>query len=175
MIQKDTTTRIAVISGLVLVLALTRIIPHLPNFTPINAVCLFGGSMFRNRLLAFAVPIAVMLLSDLIIGFHNNMIAVYGAFILVIFAGYLIRNKINITTVISTSIISSLTFFLVTNFSTWLGDPRYTQNLAGLFTDYTESLPFLRNQVLGDLFYSGAIFGLFALATKKFPILMVRK
>jgi len=59
--------RFATISGLILLAALSRLLPHPPNFAPITAIALFGGAYFTNKRLAFLVPIIVMVLSDVII------------------------------------------------------------------------------------------------------------
>src|ERR1035438_6075539 len=66
--------------GLILAAAFTRLIPHYPNFTAVGAIALFGGAYLPNRKLAFAVPFVAMLLTDLIIGFHHTMWAVYLSF-----------------------------------------------------------------------------------------------
>lgn len=73
--------------GIAVVAALSRIIPHAPNFTPIGALALFAGASFQGRFLAFAVPIAAMLLSDAVLGFHGEMPAVYASFLLTVLMG----------------------------------------------------------------------------------------
>ena len=59
--------------AVVLVLAFTRLIPHPPNVVPIAAMALFAGAFFSNRMLAYLVPLAAMIISDVIIGFHSTV------------------------------------------------------------------------------------------------------
>ena len=65
--------RFAIIAGLILAAAASRLLPHPPNFTPIGAVALFGGACLADKRLAFLVPLAAMFLSDLVIGLHRGM------------------------------------------------------------------------------------------------------
>src|SRR5438046_2021568 len=66
--------RLITLSAIVGLAALSRLLPHPPNVTPIAAMALFAGAHFRNWRIAFLMPIAAMFLSDLVLGF-----AVYGA------------------------------------------------------------------------------------------------
>jgi hypothetical protein len=60
--------RLMTLSAIVVLAALTRLAPHPPNVTPIAAMALFGGAYFRGRKIAFLLPLAAMLLSDLVLG-----------------------------------------------------------------------------------------------------------
>ncbi|MFA4818191.1 MAG: DUF6580 family putative transport protein, partial [Parcubacteria group bacterium] len=59
---------------------------------------------------------------------------------------------------------SSITFFLVTNFAVWAFFDWYPHTWAGLITNFTLALPFFRNTLLGDVFYTGVLFGAYELA-----------
>src|SRR4030042_5385227 len=135
-----------------------RLIPHVPNFTPIAAMALFGG-VYLNRKYALLVPIVAMLVSDLFIGFYSPivMFSVYGSFVLTGLIGLGLSKRKSPTNVIFAAIGSSLLFFLVTNFAVWFA--WYPKNLVGLTTCYTLAIPFFRNTLLGDLFYTGVFFG----------------
>ena len=87
------TTRFWVLAGIILAAAFTRLIPHPPNATAIGAIALFGGAYFNKKSLAFAVPIIAMFLSDLIIGFHPGMYAVYLSFVLIVMIGMTLKNR----------------------------------------------------------------------------------
>ena len=63
--------------SLILILALARLIPHPPNFTPIIAVAIMSGYFFRNIYLSFAILLISMLLADVFIGFYDNVFFVY--------------------------------------------------------------------------------------------------
>jgi hypothetical protein len=175
-------TRFAVISGIILAGAMMRLIPHWPNFTPIAAMALFGGAYMGKKWLAYTIPLSAMLLSDLLIGFHSNMMAVYLAFAITVSIGLLIRNKITVARVAGASLTASIIFFLVTNFSAWLASPQlYTRDLAGLmhsyiaglafFNDGSYGISFFMNEVTGSLFYNTLFFGAFYLVCKRFPAL----
>jgi len=148
-----------------------RLIPHWPNFTPIAAMALFGGAYFERKYLAFIIPLAALFISDLLLGLHGYLISVYLSFIIIAGIGLLLRNRIKIGSVLLATLVSSLLFFVVTNFAVWIGSPFYPQNLTGLIECYAAGLPFLNNGVLGDLFYNTIFFGSFYLAQLRFPVL----
>jgi hypothetical protein len=174
--------RFAVLTGIILAGAFMRLIPHWPNFTPIAAMALFGGAYFGRRFLAFAIPLAAMMVSDLLIGFHDGMIAVYAAFAITVGIGLFLRRRLNAATLIGASLTSSVLFFLITNFASWLTSPMlYTADFAGLMQSYAAGLVFFNdgslgisffmNEVLGGLFYNTLFFGAFYFASQRFPAL----
>lgn len=161
----------ATISGMILFGALLRLVPHWPNFTPIAAMALFGGAYIKKKQLAFIIPLAALLLSDLFLGFHKWMIAVYISFALVVGIGMLLRNRVRTGSVLLATVSASLLFFLITNFAVWFGSPFYPQTFAGLLESYTLAIPFLNNGILGDLFFSTLFFGGFYLVQQRYPAL----
>ena len=109
-----------------------------------------------------------MFISDLIIGFHFSMLPVYACFSFAVWMGILIREKQNIKTIILSSLLSSIVFFLITNLPLWYLDLKlYTMSVQGTLTSYQMALPFFRNQVIGDLFYNGILFGTYFLYFQK--------
>lgn len=155
----------------------SRLIPHYPNFTAVGAVSLLGAAFANRRSMAIIIPFLVMLFSDMIL---NNLIYArlypedykhfiflyrgalwsYAAFGLVVIYGYtLFRNNIDLPKVLFGSLGASLIFFILSNFGVWASTGAYPVNFSGLLTCYTAGLPFLLNQVLGDLFYSLILFG----------------
>lgn len=163
-----TPRNIFIVSSLLLAI-IGRLIPHAPNFTPVAAMALFGGATLSNKRLAYILPIIAMFLSDLIIGFHSTMWAVYLAFVATVFIGTKINGNIKPLNVVTASIASSSLFFIVTNFAVWLGSTLYPQNVTGLIECYIAAIPFFYNGLIGDLFYSGILFIVFALAAQRFP------
>ena len=148
--------------------AMMRLIPHWPNFTPIAAIALFGGTFLKRKDLAFLVPIVAMLLSDLIIGFHSTMLPVYLSFIAIVGFGLFLQRRLTVINTISASLAASVTFCIVTNFASWTsGLMPYPMNIAGLMQSYIVGLPFLFNGVLGDLFYTSVLFGAVYLVTNR--------
>ena len=142
-----------------------RLLPHLPNFAPIAAMALFGGT-YLNKKYALLVPIAAMLISDWFIGFYNPwiMASVYGSFIIIGLIGLWLKNHKTVANILGASIFGSIIFFLITNFAVWVVPGKlalYPHTWQGLLDCYIMGLPFLKNTLLGDLFYVGALFGLY--------------
>ena len=164
--------------------AAMRLIPHWPNFTPIAAMALFGGVYMSRKALAFVIPLVAMFISDLILGLHSSMIAVYAAFSITVGIGMLLAKNPKVLNIAAASITSTVIFFLITNFAAWLSSPElYPQTFSGLIAAYVAGLAFLNdgngisfflNSLLGDLFYTTVFFGVFYLARLKFPVLATR-
>jgi len=154
---------------MILAAAASRLIPHPPNMTAVTAMALFGGAMLADRRLAFAVPLCALFLSDLLLGFHDQMFVVYGSFALIVCFGLWLQKHGSPATIAGAAIVSSLLFFATTNFGVWALDRMYPHTLAGLIACYTAALPFLRNTLAGDLFYVLILFGGFALLERQFP------
>ena len=148
--------------SLVALAACARLLPHPANVTPVIAMALLSGAAFQRKSLAILIPLAAMFVSDLALGFHNQMVSVYGSIILISFIGFMLREKHGVKQVAGASIIGSLLFFAVTNFTVWISSGMYLRTTAGLFECYTLALPFLRNGMLGDLAFSGLLFGAWA-------------
>jgi hypothetical protein len=180
--------RTLVLMGIVVLVALARLVPHPPNFTPVGALALFGGARFRSPWAAFLVPLSAMLLSDAALelvtsqgwgsgwlaqgaGFYRGMWVVYGAMALVAAVGLLLRRRTSILAVAAGVLAGSLSFFLVTNFAWWAGYDLYSHTAEGLLQSYEAALPFYRWTLLGDACYATALFGGLALAERRYPAL----
>jgi hypothetical protein len=159
---------------MILAAAASRLIPHPPNMTSVTAMALFGGAMLADRRLAFAIPLCALFLSDLVLGFHDQMFLVYGSFALIVCIGLWLQQHRSAATIAGAAIASSLLFFGITNFGVWALDRMYPHTLAGLIACYTAALPFLRNTLEGDLFYTLVLFGGFALLERQFPKLQLQ-
>lgn len=178
---KTFNSRFFIVLTVILFAAVLRLVPHWPNFTPIAAMALFAGTYFDKRPWAFAIPIAAMFLSDIILGFHANIPAVYMSFAITVLIGMILRKNVNVGTVLAASVGSSVIFFVITNFSAWLVSPFYPQTLNGLmecyiaglafFRDQTHGFSFLVNEILGSVFYSSVFYGAFYLTEMRFPML----
>jgi hypothetical protein len=171
--------RFFAVLGITLSAVAMRLLPHPPNVTPIAAMALFGGVYFAYRKIAFLVPLAVMYLSDLALGFfvydfgwfHWLMPFVYASFAVTVCLGLLIRRRLNLLTVSGAALTSSVLFFIVTNFGVWLVGNLYPKTLTGLLSCYIAAVPFFRNTLVGDAVYTFALFGSFALAQRYLPVL----
>lgn len=123
-----------------------RLIPHLPNFAPVTSLALFSGLMLKRKWLSIGIPLVAMILSDLVLGFSSISIWVYLAFVLVTMAGWFL-NKMNIKSIL----LSSLIFFIISNFGVWMLD--YSHTFEGLIICYTLAIPFFGYSIIGDLFW----------------------
>jgi hypothetical protein len=158
------------IFGLIIVAAALRVMDILPyNFTPVAAIALFGGAMFSNRALAFLAPLAIMFVSDLIIGLHPLMFAVYGSLLLIVLIGQLVRNNPTMINALAGALGGSVLFFLITNAAVWYGSVHYAQDFSGLISSYVAGVPFFRGTLVGDLLFTAVFFGSFKLAEIRFP------
>lgn len=179
--MKINNIRIVTLITIILAAALSRLLPHPFNFTPIGAIALFGGAYFTRKSLAFIIPMAAMLLSDALIGFHGSMWAVYISFLLTVGIGMGLLNKVTAGRVFGGAILSSILFFLITNFAVWYGAGSfYPQNFAGLGACYLAGIQFYQqdffgnlffNTIMGDVFFSSLLFGSFELLKNKVPAL----
>ena len=156
--------------------ALSRLLPHVPNVTPITAVALFSGAYLADRRLAFFVPLAALLVSDLILGFYGpgEMASVYLSFALVVALGLRVGQKRSALRIGSAAIAASLLFFVITNFAVWAFGTLYPKSGAGLMECYIAALPFFRHTLAGDLSYTLLLFGGFALLERTVPVLRER-
>jgi hypothetical protein len=166
--------RLIVLVLMILAAAASRVIPHPPNVASITAVALFGGAYLTNKRLALIVPLAALLLSDLVLGFYSHMEVVYGSFILVVCVGFWLQRKRSALRIGGAALASSVIFFIVTNFGVWAFESLYPKTGAGLLACYVAAIPFFQNTLVGDALYTAVLFGGFALAERLFPILRER-
>lgn len=175
--NENTKARLWLITSIVFGAALLRLIPHPPNFTPVGALALFAGARYGRKSLAFLIPIAAMLMSDTLLeittgwGFHSTLPFVYLALALAVTVGLLVRAKgVGVGTVAAGSLGASTIFFIVTNLAVWASSGMYPMTFSGLVACYVAAIPFFGNTIAGDLFFSGVLFGSFAIAEKKIPM-----
>lgn len=139
--------------------AASRLIKHPFNFTPIIAMAIFGG-FYLKKSWGIVIPLAAMLVSDYFIGFYDwqVMASVYVGIILAYVIGrYFIRKK-SAVKILLAALISSVGFFIITNFAVWAFFSWYSHDWAGLVSCFTSALPFFRNSLFGDLIYTGVFF-----------------
>ena len=130
---------------------LSRVVVHTANFTPVLSLALLGGMYLKGRQ-AVLVPLALMIISDCMIGFHNAMFFTWGSIILISVLGLHIKEKKSVATVLGSSICSALIFFVVTNFGSWLAF--YPHTTAGLRQCYILAIPFFRSTLVSSVSYS---------------------
>ncbi len=153
---------------LILFAAFSRLIPHAPNFTPVISIALFAGAYLQKKF-AFLVPLAAMLMSDLIVGFYNpvSMAFVYGSLLLIVALGSTMNNKISIMKIGGFSLTGAVFFFVLTNFGVWIvPNSMYPRTFAGLVECYTMAIPFFGNTLYSAMIYSAVMFGVYETAER---------
>ncbi len=164
--------RAALIAGIVFAAAALRLIPHPMNFAPIGALALFGGAYFSSKRAAVAVSLLSLVAGDIFIGFHRLIPYVYASFLASVVIGFWLRRKKSASRIGAATVAGAMQFFLVTNFAVWVTSTgSYPKNLGGLAECYIAGLPFFWNTLAGDAFYVALLFGVMALAEKRFPSL----
>jgi hypothetical protein len=152
---------LVIVTGLVALGVAARLLPHEPNFTPIAASTLFAATVLRTRILAFAVPMLAMLVSDAVIGFDSSALTltIYAMFLLPGLVAFM-PDRVRAPGMFVPAIIAySLLFFVVTNLAVWASSGMYPLTTAGLAACYAAALPFLPQSVIGDLFWAAVLFG----------------
>ena len=162
-------SRLVALLSAILAAAVLRLVPHPPNFTPIGAMALFSAAYLGRRVLAFAVPLGAMLLSDAVLGFYSGFWVTYLAISLIVLIGWLTLSRISPLRIGAAAVASSVTFFLVSNFGTWALSGMYPLTGPGLVSCYVAAIPFFQNTVAGDLFYATLLFGGFRIAELLLP------
>ena len=151
--------------GLILLTVATRLLPHPPNFAPITGIALFAAARFQRKYLAVLIPFLSLFLTDLLLGLSAITWFVYAGFGLILLLGFQTK-KTRITTVL----LSSVLFFVVSNLGVWV--LHYPLTLEGLTACFTLAIPFFTNTLLGDLVYTGVLF--FSFSSIKHYVLQPR-
>ena len=160
------------LSIMIVVAALYRIIPNRPyGFAPQIAIALFGGLAIKDRKWSLLLPLISMLISDAIYqllyiqeltpikGFYSGQWINYMEITSVVFIGMWIK-KLNLSNFLFASVAGPTWFFLISNFTVWLGsDNTYLPpTLQGLGTSYLLGFPFYGPSVLGTLVFGGVFY-----------------
>ena len=141
----------------------------LSNFAPLAALALCSAIYFPNKY-KFTVPFAALLVSDLVLDlyygaslFEPLILCRYFAFALVGLLGLALRRRVSLKTIVPASLAGSTLFYAITNAFSWLTDPGYVKNFAGLIQALTVGLPqysatptwmFFRNSLVSDLLFT---------------------
>jgi len=160
--SKNKKTEFFIALAFVLLGAALRLIPHAPNFVPIGALALFAGTYFSRKTALF-LPLAAMAVSDIFLGFYDPkiMAAVYVCFIFSVLLGFWLKKRKKWQTILGAAVLSSVVFFLATNFAVWIFTSWYEKTFFGLLQCYIMALPFFKNTLFGDLFYASVFFSAF--------------
>ena len=152
--------------SLILVLALSRLIPHPYNFTPMLAVGVFSGFYFKQFYLSLFIVIFSMFIGDLFLGFHSTMFFTYISLAVAVLVGLSVK-RFKFKEILFTGLASSVCFFIITNFGAWLTHQMYEQNFTGLLQSYEMAIPFFHNTLISTFLYLLILKLLFDIAIKK--------
>ena len=173
--------RNTVLIGLIFAAAMSRLVPHAPNFTAVGAIALFGGATFKKRWCAVTVPLVAMVVSDLILGLFvygfedafRYALPVYACVSLTALLGRACGRSW--TGIGVGAVASTMMFYLVTNLAVWAGGAFYPMTAAGLVACYVAAAPFAFNMLLANLLFGAAMFGLLAQVERRRPDLAVQQ
>lgn len=174
-----------VLATMIVLAALSRLLPHPPNFSPVEAIALFGGAYFASRAASLVVPLAAMLLADMAMAamsgglyagylFGVDFLLVYACIAVSTVLGWSLRGRISGARVLGFGLAGSVLFFLVTNAGVWAGGSLYPRTADGLLAAYAAGIPFFKWTVAGTLFYSALLFGGFELLRRRAPALRLQ-
>jgi hypothetical protein len=157
---------------LTLLSALGRLLPHVPNVTPVGGSCLFAGSRISGPW-AYLLPLIVMIATDPFVGGYSSVSpAIYACFLISVWIGRRMLGTVTPIRVGAAAFLSSAQFFILTNLAIWLSavahhSAFYSADFSGLLRCYTLALPFWGRTLAGDLLFSGALFGLYELLGRR--------
>lgn len=164
--MKQSTIMILVATGVILLSAVSRVVFYPYNFSPEIAMALFSGAVIKDKRLVFIMPLMSMFLADVLFevtgiaqGFWGwGQLVGYGTLMLIALLGTNLK-KINVISVIGFSIASSLLFFFISNGSVWFLSPSYyARTFSGFMDCLAAGIPFLKNNIMADLVFSGVFF-----------------
>lgn len=150
---------------LVIIAIASRLVVHQPQFTAILAVAMFGG-MYLPRRQALIVPVGTMIVTDLVLGFHDTMLYTWGSMLAISVIGMYLRERKSALNVLFGSIGAAMLFFVVTNVGAWIS-PLYPDTLAGLRDCFIMAVPFFRTTLVSTVAYSLLLYVAYEWATKR--------
>ena len=131
--------------------SLLRFIPHPPNMTPVIAISVLAVAHFKQRWLQFGLPLVIMLLTDAVLGFHSLVPVVYGAIGLAGLSGYILKRSTSFLSVLGSSLLASIIFFVITNAGVWAIGTMYPKTVSGLITCFVAAIPFFHNTLIATV------------------------
>lgn len=158
--------KLKIILLLVFLGILYRLIEHPYNFSPLGAIAIFAGFSLRKKI-GSVIPLAILFISDIFLGFYvwQIMIAVYVCFSINVLLGSYIGKQKLMRQAFGISVLGSIIFFLLTNTAVWAFGNWYSHDIRGLIHCFFMALPFFRNSLAGDIFFTTSIFGMYKLTS----------
>ncbi|AFM11065.1 DUF6580 family putative transport protein [Turneriella parva] len=183
--MKSINPRFSVLVTIVFAAAFSRVIPHLPNLSPLNAAALFAAAHFSGKAKAIVLPLGAVFLSDLFLNnvtyaasgqpfvwFYPGFYWQYSAYAVISLFGLAIfRRGVTVARTVIAALVAGLIFFSVSNFGVWAGGGLYPPTFAGLVACYAAALPFYQGTLMGDAVFVTLLFGGFHIAQRHFVLL----
>ncbi|MBI5416125.1 MAG: hypothetical protein HZA29_04850 [Candidatus Omnitrophica bacterium] len=144
----------------------SRLVVHLPNFTPVIALALFGG-VYLKKNQAIVLPVLMMMVADVFLGLHDTILFTWGAVAVVAVLGLWARKNKSVVTIAGSSLLSAVLFFLITNFGVWLVSGMYAHTPAGLWECFVLAVPFFGNTLSSTVIYTAVLFGAYEWAARQ--------
>lgn len=153
--------------GLIVIGVLSRLVPHPPNLTAVVGASLLAGYAIRSVWVAALVPVSIMVLGDLVLGWHSSALFTYAGMLAAALIGRGVIRELSVVRLGGAAFLASAVFFLVSNFGVWAGG-YYGYTFEGLLACYVAAIPFWGLSLIGDLASTAALFGLFVLGRNTF-------
>ena len=165
---------ITLITGVILLLGISRLIPHPYNFTPLGGMAILGAAYFPSTIWKYVVPIVAFYISDLLVtnvlysGFYadqgfvwfsSHMVWTYGATISIVLVSSVILRRKNFKNILGASVLGAILFFAISNFGSWIADPIYPKTISGLITAYVAGIPFFPATLASTVLYAALGYG----------------
>ncbi|HEX7846350.1 MAG TPA: DUF6580 family putative transport protein [Chitinophagaceae bacterium] len=135
------------------------------GFSPVIAIALFSGFIIKQKDWSFLLPLLALFISDAIIqllfinkafpyaGFYSGQWKNYLFLMSATLIGWILKGR-STTSLITGAIAAPTVFFLISNFSVWMGQHvTYSKDFAGLLNSYTAGLPFYRNALVATVVF----------------------
>ena len=150
--------KIFIILLMTILLIVSRLITDIPNFTPTIALVIFTGYFIKNRYIVLLIILISQGISDFYIGLHDSMLFIYFSFLLIAFISPLVIKKLNLSSVITASLIGPVIFFIISNFGVWYSMNIYSNDMRGLIECYLAGVPFFDETLISTLLFSITIY-----------------
>jgi hypothetical protein len=152
-------TDIIVAVLLILLGYVTRVVPHLANFSPMIAIALFSGYYFRRSILAWVVPLCAVILSDMVLGFYAVMPIIWFSYVVMALLAVRFIRGGSMNYSFTAAILGAVFFFIVSNFAVWAEGRLYAFTWQGFVDCFAAALPFFRATLISSIMYSIGLFG----------------
>lgn len=167
-----------VLAGITLRLLMVEFI-RIPNLEVVTSFSLIAGVMLGG-IFTFVVPLSIIAVTDMYLGNTVILVFTWSAFAIIGVFGFLLKKRKSFNfrflgEMTGMGIISSLFFYLYTNFGWWLLTGMYSHTLQGLIQCYIMGLPFLKTNLLGNLLFIPLFTSLALFAWKYYPVFRLSK